>query len=202
MKTRMFLCLSVLLLLQGCMSAAMTGASTVYNRQGLKATFKDQYITLKAYQKLELDNKRKEFANANVTVTAFNGEVLLAGQVPEAWQKDRAEEIVKGIPDVTKVYNVLAIASPSSTLTRVSDTWLTTKVKAQMIASEDMDGSKVKVVSENGTVYLMGLVVASQADVAVDIARHTTGVTQVVKMFSYLTITKKPLFMSPDVIAS
>lgn len=196
MKTRMFLYVSIIILLQGCMSAAMTGASTVYNRQSIKSTFKDQYITLKAYQKLELDNKQKEFANANVSVTAYNGEVLLAGQVPEQWQKERAEEIVSKIPDVTKVYNVLAISSPSSALTRVSDTWLTAKVKAQMIASEDMDGSKVKVVSENGTVYLMGVVLASQADVAVDIARHTAGVVQVVKMFSYLTITKKPLVLT------
>jgi len=193
MKTRMFIYLFIIFLLQGCMSAAMTGASTIYNRQGIKSTFKDQLISLQAYQKLELDNNKKEFANANISVTAYNGEVLLAGQVPEEWQSKRAEQVVAALPNVTKVYNVLQISSPSSALTRVSDAWLTAKVKAQMIASEDMDGSKVKVVSENGTVYLMGVVIPEQADVAVDIARNTAGVGQVVKMFSYMTITKKPI---------
>lgn len=192
MRTRMFACLVLaVFFLQGCMSTTMTAASTVYNRQGLKKTLNDQYITLQAYRKLDLDNKDKEFKNANVSVAVLNGEVLLVGEVPQRWQLSRAEELVSSIPDVKKVYNQLRLGAPSSALTRLSDTWLTAKVKGKMIASDDMDASQIKVVSENGTVYLMGTLLTKDANMAVDIARNTDGVTKVVKMFSYVTISKE-----------
>ena len=181
------------LLLQGCMSAAVTSAQTVYNRHGIEKNLRDQYITLQAHRRLEIDNQKREFENANITVATYNGDVLLTGQVPETWQRERAGEIVKAIPNVKRVFNLLKIASPSSTLVRLSDVWLTAKVKAKMIASNDLDGSQIKVVSENGTVYLMGIVPPKEADVAVDIASSTEGVAEVVKMFSYMIITRKPL---------
>lgn len=194
MRTWMFACLVLSgILLQGCMSSTMTAASTVYNRHSIQKSLNDQYLTLQAYKKLDLNNKKKEFKGTNVSVAVLNGEVLIVGQVPQQWQISRAEELVHQIPDVKKVYNLLRLATPSSTLVRLSDTWLTAKIKGKMIASNDMDASQVKVVSENGTVYLMGTLPASEADVAVDIARNTAGVTKVVKMFSYVTITKEPM---------
>ena len=191
MQTRLVVVfVSLSLLLQGCMNAAVTGAQTVYNRQSLQKNFKDQYISLQAYQKINnVDNK--EFKNANVTVATYNREVLLTGQVPEVWQREKAEALVKKIPDVEKVYNLIKIASPSSTLIRISDAWLTTKVKAKLIASNDVDATQVKVVSENGTVYLMGILPPDQADAAVNIASSTAGVESVVKIFSYITISKR-----------
>jgi len=192
MQTRMFIgMICVTALLQGCMSAAVTGAQTIYNRHGIEKNMKDQYIALQVHRKLEIDNKAGEFRNANMTVAAYDGEVLLAGQVPEVWQRQRAEELVKQIPDVKRVYNLIKIASPASTLTLLSDVWLTTKVKAKMIAANDLDGSQVKVVSENGTVYLMGIVPPEQAERAAEIASSTGGVRDVVKMFSYITISKQ-----------
>lgn len=191
MRTRMFACLVLFgFMLQGCMSTTMTAASTVYNRHSIQKSLNDQYITLQAYQAIDLNNKKKEFKNANVSVAVQNGEVLLVGQVPQRWQLARAEELVSKIPNVKKVYNLLRLASPSSALTRLSDTWLTTKVKGKMIGSNDMDASQVKVVSENGTVYLMGTLPSREASAAVDIARNTEGVTKVVKVFSYITISK------------
>lgn len=174
--------------LPACMNIATTGAQAVYNRHSIQKNLTDQYISMQAYQ--QLYEKTKQFKNTNISIATYNTEVLLAGQVPEAWQKDKAEAIVKNIPDVSEVYNLIAIASPSSTLTRISDAWLTAKVKAKLIASADVDATQIKVVTENGTVYLMGVLLPEQADAAVDIASNTEGVGKVVKIFSYVKIVK------------
>lgn len=179
---------AIAVVLFGCAQVATSGAQMVYNRHSLEKSFGDQYITLKATQ--ALNKKNGPFKNANITVATTNGEVLLAGQVPEAWQREKAEEIVQSIPNVKHVYNTIKVSLPTPTLKRVSDAWLTTKVKAKLIASEDVDGSQVKVVTENGTVYLMGALPPEEAQAAIDIARNTDGVESVVKMFSYVHISK------------
>lgn len=178
-----------LVVLQGCTDVAVTGAQVVYNRRSLQKNFGDQYITMKAYQGLYI--KTDEFQNAHISIATYNREVLLAGQAPEPWQKAKATEIVSKIPDVKRVYNLVSLDSPSSTLTRLSDSWITAKVKAKLIASEDLDATKIKVVTENGTVYLMGILHPEEAQAATDLASETEGVEKVVKIFSYLKITKQ-----------
>ena len=177
---------------QGCAEmatdVAMTGAQAVYNQRSLQKKWKDQYISMQAFKALDIDDTR--FKNTNIAIATFNGEVLLAGQAPTSWQRAEAERLIKQIPDVTKIYNLIIVSTPSSTLTRISDAWITAKVKAQMIASADVDATQIKVVTENGTVYLMGMLLPSEANAAVDIARSTDGVEQVVKMFTYLRISK------------
>lgn len=168
---------------------AVTGASVVYNRHSLQKNFNDQYIRMKAYQALYM--KTDELKNTHIAISAYRGDILLAGQVPQVWQKNKAAEIVEKIPHVKQVYNLITIDSPSSTLTRLSDAWITTKVKARLIASNDLDASDFKVVTENGTVYLMGTVSPEEANAAVRLASTTDGVEKVVKMFSYLTVTKQ-----------
>lgn len=174
--------------LQGCMNVATSGMQAVYNRHSIEKNLSDQYISMQAYQKLYVDTK--EFKDSNISIATYNGEVLLAGQVPVANQKTQAEAAIKQINDVQEVHNLISVASPSSTLTRMSDAWLTTKVKAKLIASGDVDATQIKVVTENGTVYLMGVLPPEQAEAAVDIASNTDGVASVVKIFSYLRITK------------
>ena len=183
---RLGLLLSFFLLLQGCLNVATTGAGMVYNRHSLQKNIHDQYISMQAYKALSVDDK--QFADSNISISTFNKRVLLAGEVRRPWQKIKAEEIVKQIPNVERVYNVLPISNPSSTLTRISDIWLTTKIKAKLLASDDIDGSQVKVVTENGTVYLMGTLQKYEADAAVDLASTTDGVESVVKIFSYVKI--------------
>lgn len=177
-----------LILLSGCMNVATTGAQAIYNHRSLQNSVNDQYISMQAYQDLKV--KTKVFANTNITIATYNGEVLLAGQVPEAWQKTKAEVIVRAIPGVTAVYNRIEIASPSSTLTRMSDAWITTKVKSKFLVSNDLDVTQVKVVTENGMVYLMGTIKPDEAEAAVDLASDTAGVQGVVKIFSYIHISK------------
>lgn len=186
---QLFMTMLIIIFLQGCWNVATTGAQAVYNRHHLEKNFKDQYLTLQAYQTLYV--KTKEFDNTNISVSTYNKEMLLAGQVPSEWQKIKAEKLIKKIPEIGKIYNLVEVISPSSVLTRVNDTWITTKVKSKLIASNDVDASQVKVVTENGTVYLMGVLLPEQADAAVEVASNTEGVRSVVKIFSYMKISKK-----------
>lgn len=179
---------SACLVLQGCSSVAVSGAQAVYNRQSLQKTFKDQYITVQARHALHKDPW--QFKGANITVAALNGEVLLAGQTPSEFQRLRAEFIIRKIPDVEDVHNEITIAGPLSSLKSISDAWITTKIKAKLIASNDLDATQIKVVTENGTVYLMGTLRPSEASAALEIANETDGVEKVVKFFSYMRISK------------
>lgn len=177
------------IILSGCADMAITGAQAVYNRHSLQKKFNDQYITMQAFKALNIDDDR--FKETNISIATFNDEVLLAGQAPRPWQRKEAEKIVKNIPDVKRVYNLIAISNPSSALERIGDTWITTKVKAKLLTSSDVDATQIKVVTENGTVYLMGTLLPSEAEAAVDLARDTDGVESVVKVFSYLRISKR-----------
>lgn len=175
-------------LLTACTDVAVTSMQAFYGRRDLEKNFTDQYITLQTYKSLK--RKTEEFKNANIVIATLHREVLLAGQVPEAWQKRKAYLIATAIPNVEKVYNLIDVASPSSTATRLSDSWITAKIKAKYIANNDLDASQIKVVTENGTVYLMGIVMPEEADIAIDLARTTSGVQRVVKIFSYMHVDK------------
>lgn len=174
-------------MMAACTDVAVSGAQAAYNHKSIEKKISDQYISMQATHQLN----RPRFSNTNVDFATLNGEVLMAGQVPEAWQKTEAEERIKQIEGVTRVYNMLTISSPTSALVRASDAWITAKVKSQMIASGDLDATHVKVVTERGTVFLMGTLLPEEADAAVEIASNTAGVSSVVKMFSYMKITKK-----------
>ncbi len=170
----------------GCMNAAMTGAQAIYNRHSIQKNLTDQYITLQAFNRI--NNANNHFKGANISVATYNSEVLLAGQAPHEWQKSEAESIVKQIPEVERVHDTISIANPSSTLTRISDTWITTKIKAKLMASADVDVTQVKVVTENGVVYLMGILLPDEAQAAMELAKKTDGVANVVNLFSYIKI--------------
>ncbi len=180
--------LIITFILSGCMNVATSGAQAVYNQHSLRKTINDQYITSHAYNLLY--EKSIQFKDTSISVSTLNSEVLLSGQVPTRWQKIKAEKIIKAIPGVTAVYNAITISGSSSALTSVSDTWITTKIKAKLIAADDIDATQIKVVTENGTVFLMGIVPPEEAIAATDIASNTDGVLKVVRLFSYIKLTK------------
>jgi osmotically-inducible protein OsmY len=97
---------------------------------------------------------------------------------------------VKNVPDVGTVYNLTTIQNPVSPTIHVSDSWITTKIKTRLIAANEIDPNEIKVITENGTVFLVGTIFPEQAEIATDIARATAGVQDVVRIFSYLKITK------------
>jgi osmotically-inducible protein OsmY len=189
---KLLMMLPFFFLIQGCVSAAISGVSTgaqaAYNQHNLKNTFHDQSICMKVDHAIHWQTTA--YKSSRVSVSTFNNIVLLTGQVPNADLRNKLMVIAKSIQGVNKVYNLTTVSSPASSLVQVSDSWITAKIKTQMIAEEDIDPSQIKVITENGTVYLIGTVFPNQAMLATDIARSTAGVENVVRVFSYLHVNK------------
>lgn len=126
------------------------------------------------------------FEGANVSVTSFNGIVLLTGQVPTEELRMQAGGVAQKVRGVRRVHNELQVAGVTSGIIRSNDAWLTAKVKTAFVTYKNVDGSRIKVVTENGVVYLMGLVTNGEAQAAVNVARNVSGVQRIVKIFEYI----------------
>ncbi|WP_036228286.1 BON domain-containing protein [Marinobacterium jannaschii] len=124
--------------------------------------------------------------NSNISVTSFNGIVLLVGEVPNEYAKKEAEQITAQLRKVRKVHNELQISGGASSLSQTSDIWLTLKSKTQLLVDENVVGGRIKVVTDKGTVYLMGLVTPQEADDAVGVVSNISGVERIVKIFEYI----------------
>ncbi|MTI64294.1 BON domain-containing protein [Methylophaga sp.] len=175
------------LLIQGCAPAvvggAATGAAVAYDRRTTGTVIDDQGIEFKAAYAL-FDNK-EIYDQSHINVTSFNGVVLLTGETPSESLKQKATAEVKQIPKVRRIHNELAIAAPSALPSRSTDTWITSKIKAKMATDEHIDPFHIKVVTERGIVYLLGLVSRAEAQQAVNLVTNTAGVQRVVKIFEY-----------------
>lgn len=175
------------LLLQGCAAVVVGGAAgtakAAGDRRTLSSQWDDQAIELKAADLLA-DNKQLNEAS-KISVYSNNGRVLLVGQTPSDAYKQEAGKIVGRIEGVRHVYNELRLGKPVSIGVRSNDSWITSKVRADMLGTKDFDSTKVKVVTENGEVFLIGLVTRKEGDQAVEIARHVSGVKRVIKAFEY-----------------
>lgn len=123
--------------------------------------------------------------SAHVNVNTFNGVVLLTGEVPSEELRATAGDVARRFRGVRQVHNELQIMPNTSLMNRANDSWLTTKLKSKLVAYKDIDSSKIKVVTENGVVYLMGLVFPEQGNRAANVASTTGGVRKVVKVFEY-----------------
>lgn len=123
--------------------------------------------------------------DGHLGVTSFRGVVLLTGQVRDDESKALASEVLSGIEDVKTVYNELSISGPTALLARSADAVVTTKVKGRLLANEAVRGLEIKVVTENGTVYLLGTVTRAEGEAATAAARSVGGVERVVRIFSY-----------------
>ena len=123
---------------------------------------------------------------SHIVVSSYNGVVLLAGQTPRADLKALAEQTAGQVQRVKKVHNELQVMQPSSILARNNDAWLTTKIKTQMLATTDVPSSRVKVITENGIVYLLGLVTQQEANAATSVVQGVSGVQKIVKLYEYI----------------
>jgi len=121
-----------------------------------------------------------------VNVTVFNRRVLLTGEVPSEQDKQQAETIVRGINNVNRIVNELAVQPKSTLSSRANDSYLEGRVKTALIAEKGISANDFKVVCERGNVYLMGLVTTDEGDTGGDVASRVPGVTQVVKVFQYI----------------
>ncbi len=146
----------------------------------------DEFIENVAKRKIR--NADERLKSAHLVVVSYNGIVLLAGQVESEELRQKAQTATDQVKKVRKVHNELTVGGPTSWLARSNDSWLTTKVKTKLIASRTVSADRIKVVTENGVVYLMGIIPRDEADRAVEITRNTFGIQKIVKVFDYLTI--------------
>jgi len=172
-------------LLQGCGALMVTGAAAtavmVSDRRTTGTYVEDESIEWKV-----IDRLRDRFPGAHVNSTSYNRRVLLTGEVPTEEAKKQVEERVRGIENVKDVVNELQVAGASSLAARGSDSLTTSNVKARMVNNGVFSPTHVKVLTEAGTVYLMGLVTPAEGEAAVNIARNTSGASRVVKVFEYV----------------
>ena len=120
-------------------------------------------------------------------MTSYNRQVLLTGEVPTAQDKQLVEQIISRVENVTSVVNELVVAGNSSLAQRSSDTLITGRVKAQLIDAPDLFANAFKVITERGTTYLMGRVTQREADRATNVARSTSGVQKVIRIFDIIS---------------
>ena len=184
---RIYILLTIVILLQACAAAVITGGaagvSMATDKRTTGTVIEDQSIELKAL-KAFADNKEIS-DKAHLSVTSYDTVVLVTGETPDETLRRQAIDIVKNIPKVTHVHDEVTIAAPSSLMSRSSDSLITSKVKARLLADKNVKGLSIKVVTDKGVVYLMGIINREQARMATEIARETGGVQKVVLLFEY-----------------
>lgn len=126
------------------------------------------------------------FQGSNLHTVSYNGLILLLGQVESDMLREQAAAVAQGIDRVRMVHNELSIGGPISYPARTNDAYITSKVKARLVGTKEVPGSKIKVVTENGVVYLMGMLPRVQADQAVAVASEVYGIQKIVKVFEYI----------------
>jgi osmotically-inducible protein OsmY len=171
--------------LSGCVAAVVGGAGTAVlvgeDRRTVGTVTEDQGIELKAANRIN-----DKYKDAHINLTSFSRMVLITGEVIDAPAKAEIEKIVRAVENVRGVYNEVTIGGVTPLSARANDSFITSKVKARFVDEQKFNAVHVKVVTEAGAVFLIGLVKHKEADDAVEIARTTSGVLKVVKLFEYL----------------
>jgi osmotically-inducible protein OsmY len=182
---RCLLILALTGMLAGCGLAVFGGGAAaigaIEDRRTSGTMFDDDGIERSVMRTL----RERYGDNTHVNVTSFNRAVLLTGEVPDEARKAEIEKIPLAIGNVRGVTNELQVAGVSSLSARANDSFITSKIKARLLDSNKVNPIHVKVVTEAGVVYLLGLVTEQEANDAVEIARTTGGVRKVVKVFEY-----------------
>ena len=173
------------LLLQGCFPLAATGLGAavmmVDDRRSTGVYVEDENIEWKSRGRL-----LERFKDVHVNVTSFNLTVLVTGEVPSEQIKQDVGEAIRGIASVKNVVNELVVGGNTALTARANDGLVTTNVKTRFINNGRFSINHVKVVTESGTAFLMGIVTRDEADAATELARTTSGVSRVVKVFEYI----------------
>ncbi|UAL45231.1 divisome-associated lipoprotein YraP [Shewanella inventionis] len=185
---RLFIISVLVILLQGCAGAVMvgavSGAKMANDERSMSTQISDtnaDFTIASALSKYDDLNNQ-----TNIAAVVMNNNVLLIGQAPNSMLRDKAIKVVQDLEIGGKIHNQIRIGTPTSFTTRSNDTWVTTKVKGRMLNEKSLDITRIKVITENGEVFLLGLIDRKQAELAVEIARNTAGVRKVVKVFEYV----------------
>lgn len=175
----------LLLALQGCelalIGAGGAAAITAFDRRTTSAIYQDESMALTIRQRIE----GRFGSMTHVNVAPYNRTILLTGEVPDETTRAAVEADVRDIANVRGIVNDIQIKPVSSVAERANDAFITSKIKARFLDSGRVNPVHVKVVTEAGVVYLLGLVTEAEANEAVEIARTTGGVRKVVKIFDF-----------------
>ncbi|MCW8194353.1 BON domain-containing protein [Proteobacteria bacterium 005FR1] len=189
MKKLAIFCLPILSIwLSGCVS--LVGATTSEpiemdpNRRTMGTMIDDSQ--LETIAAVNINKAHPALKSAPITVTSFNQVILLTGQVKNAELRELAGRTVAKLSNVRQVHNELTIQAPTSFLANTNDAWLTSKVKTKLAANKQVRATRVKVLTENGVVYLMGMIPRAEAEKAAEIASGTSGVQKVVLAVEYM----------------
>jgi osmotically-inducible protein OsmY len=184
--SRAVLCAALLSSLSGCVAVVAAGALGTAvagaDRRTLGTQTEDQGIEVKAAGRLP----NIVGDGGHVNVTSYDRKVLLTGEVRDEAMKRAVEDEVRGIANVEAVMNETVIGGTSSYTSRSSDALITSKVKISLADKKTVSATSFKVVTERGTVYLMGLVTQREGNIAANVAQGVSGVMKVVKMFEYI----------------
>jgi osmotically-inducible protein OsmY len=177
------------MLLGGCTAAVVGTAAIVaidiaHDRRTAGNYIDDNTVELTLRQRFLKDPQIR--ANTHVSVTSMNGVVLLTGEVPNEQLRELVLSQTRDLSDVRQVLDEMRIAGKSTVGSRMNDTWITSKVKSQLVSKISVEANRTKVVTEYGNVYLMGLVTREEGDIAAQTARNVAGVSRVVKVFEYI----------------
>jgi osmotically-inducible protein OsmY len=175
-------------LLTGCapllIGGAAVGGMMVYSDRRTSGTqLEDQSIEMKAA------NRARDIVGdrGHVNATSYNRVVLITGEVPTEAERAAVEKSIVQVENVKSTVNELAVMGPTSMTGRSNDTVLSSKVKATFVDAKDLQSNAFKVVTERGTVYLMGRVTEREGDRATELARSVAGVQRVVRVFELLS---------------
>jgi osmotically-inducible protein OsmY len=163
---------------------AMVGGTLVaVDRRTSGAQLDDEAIEVRAANQISSALGTR----VRASVTSYNRQVLLTGEVPNLQDKQRVEDVVKSVDNVASVVNELAVLNSPSLMDRSADTLLTGRIKAMLLDASDLQSNAFKVVTERNTVYLMGRVTQREADRATEVVRATPGVQKVVRLLELIS---------------
>lgn len=183
-KIKALLVVLVSSLITGCVAAVVAGAAgMVYDRRSVSTIEADARLFHLVHTAIVTD---RQFRDSRILVTSFNRVILLVGQTPTASLRVVAEKIARSTPGVQRVYDEVSVNNPIPLTQRTKDSWITGQVRSNMLTKKGLESGSIRVVTENGVVYLMGIATAEQAALSVDVARRVAGVVKVVKIFQYI----------------
>lgn len=182
------------LLLCSCWNSVWTGANMVYQRHGLYRKLTDFQLAAAVSRALYYKDMTFKCVACGIDVAAFNRDILIAGHVPTAAMRQEIQMRIQKIGGYRRLLNELAVSSMEPY--PVQDSWITTKIRSEIVKNAEIDPQQFKVVTSDGIVYLMGDVIPEQATLVVDIARGCMGVKRVVKLFKYYNLSNKPNIQS------
>jgi osmotically-inducible protein OsmY len=196
MLKKILVIMGLALLLQGCIAGAFVaggaaGSSVAGDNRSFETMSDDNQITYLAEQRYMANTT---LANqTHLVVATYNHVVLLAGQAPTPELRDQMVQLVRTTPNVKidRIFNEITVEKPTSAMRRSKDAATTANIRTRMLTTTNLKSNQFKIITENGTVYLMGLSTRKQADIAVAVVRNSTGVQRVVRLVQYMVSTEQ-----------